>query len=92
MVGHAEALSDGLRGLGELLTDQGERLLREVRAARRELRARLEAAIKGDGAAQARSGPSEPPEPRRANGPQRGRFVRGGESEDLAPPSWVEYP
>ena len=51
MVGHAEALSDGLRGLGELLTDQGERLLREVRAAGRELRARLEAAIKGDGAA-----------------------------------------
>jgi vacuolar-type H+-ATPase subunit E/Vma4 len=104
MVGHAEALSDGLRGLGELLTDQGERILREVRAARRELRARMEAGIEGDADAPARREPpaarpqrepdrrdsSEPPEPRRANGARRGRFVRDGESEDLAPPSWVE--
>jgi hypothetical protein len=90
MVGHAEALSDGLLRLGELLTDQGERILREVRAARGELGAQLEAAIEGGGGASAPDDASEPSTPRRANGARDGRFVRDGDSEDLAPPPWVE--
>jgi vacuolar-type H+-ATPase subunit E/Vma4 len=94
MVGRAEALSDGLTKLGELLTEQGERILRDVRAARRELRAQLDAAIEDGGGAPAAPSeePAEPASPsprRRRNG--SGRFVRGERpAEELAPPSWVE--
>jgi len=37
----AEALSDGLRQLGELLTERGERILREVHAAHKRMQANL---------------------------------------------------
>jgi hypothetical protein len=90
MVGHAEALSEGLLRLGELLTEQGERILRDVQSARRELRARLEATIEGeqDAAAPERSVPPSPA-PRRPNGSRSGRFARERSGEP-APPEWVE--
>ena len=47
MVAHAEALSAGLRKLGELLTEQGERILRDTRTARQQLRAQMDSAIEG---------------------------------------------
>jgi hypothetical protein len=97
MVGHAEAISDGLLKLGELLTEQGERILRDVRAARRELRVQLDADIEGE-AAPAPSeaeAEAEPPAPLRRNGERSGRFVRAADAADtagdeLAPPAWVE--
>ena len=48
MVGHAEALSRGLLQLGELLTEHGKRILRDVQTARREMRAQLEEAVGGE--------------------------------------------
>jgi F0F1-type ATP synthase membrane subunit b/b' len=47
MVAHAEAVSAGLRKLGELLTEQGERILRDTRSARKQLRAQMDSAIEG---------------------------------------------
>jgi hypothetical protein len=93
MVSHAEALSDGLLRLGELLTEQGERILRDVQAARRDLREKLQLAIEGrDGAApEAGAEREERPAARRANGARRGRVERGTSgSDELAPPEWVE--
>jgi dsDNA-specific endonuclease/ATPase MutS2 len=99
MVGHAEALSQGLLKLGELLTEQGERILRDVRAARRDMRSQLDAAIRGESepveAPATDEGETDPdaPVPLRRNGSPSRRFVRGEgprSSEDLAPPSWVE--
>jgi hypothetical protein len=95
MIGHAEALSEGLLKLGELLTEQGERILGDVRAARRQMSANLTAAIEGEGAPPESNGePADPAPtpPLRRNGEGSGRFVRESERTDdeLAPPSWVE--
>lgn len=99
MVGHAEALSQGLLKLGELLTEEGERILRDVRAARRDMRSQLDAAIRGESepveAPSTGEDETDPdaPVPLRRNGSPSRRFVRGEgprSSEDLTPPSWVE--
>jgi hypothetical protein len=95
MVAHAEALSDGLLKLGELLTEQGERILRDVRSARRQMRANLDAAIEGNGPAPAPpdgDAEDESTPPLRRNGERTRRFVREPEraEDELAPPSWVE--
>jgi hypothetical protein len=73
MVAHAEALSAGLRKLGELLTEQGERILRDTRTARKQLRAQMDSAIEGHvPAPPSRDRPSIPAEP---SAPARGRGV-----------------
>jgi hypothetical protein len=79
MVGHAEALSEGLRRLGELLTEQGERILRDASRARKQLRAQMEAAIEGDG-------PPPPSRDRPRGAPPKRR------RDELAPPAWVDRP
>jgi hypothetical protein len=67
MVEHAEALSAGLRRLGELLTQQGERILRDTRNARRQLRAQMDSAIEGHvPVPPSRDRPSIPADPRAA--------------------------
>jgi hypothetical protein len=78
MVAHAEALSAGLRRLGELLTEQGERILRDTRTARQQLRAQMDSAIEGHvPAPPSRDRPTAPSEP----DPARGRrFSREPES------------
>ena len=96
MVGHAEALSEGLLKLGGLLTEQGERILRDVRTARRQMRVNLTAAIEGEGAEPAANGePAEeaPTPPLRRNGERSRRIVREAAraaDDELTPPAWVE--
>jgi hypothetical protein len=64
MVAHAEAVSAGLRKLGELLTEQGERILRDTRSARKQLRAQMDSAIEGHvPAPPSRDRPAAPAEP-----------------------------
>jgi hypothetical protein len=71
MVAHAEVLSAGLRRLGELLTEQGERILRDTRSARRQLRAQMDSAIEGHvPEPPSRDRPTAPAEP---SPPSRGR-------------------
>jgi hypothetical protein len=76
----AHALSTGLHRLGQLLGEQGERILREVRAAHQRMQADL------------RVGPpdaDEPPEPR----PRTARVARDRATaprrDDLQVPTWV---
>ena len=78
MVAHAEAVSAGLRKLGELLTEQGERILRDASSARQQLRAQMDSAIEGHvPAPPSRDRPSVPGAP---SAPARGRpFNRDAE-------------
>jgi len=91
MVSHAEVLSEGLLKLGELLTEQGERILRDVRTARREMRANLDAAIEG-GAPRAEREPAgdAEPVPLRRNSARRAARAASKPDDDLTPPAWVE--
>jgi hypothetical protein len=79
----ARALSEGLRQLGELLTEQGERILREVHAAHKRMQADLRV---GPGRAEPEPfGGDLPPAARERPKPGTGRQPR----ERLDVPSWV---
>jgi hypothetical protein len=82
VLAEAETLSTGLRRLGETLSDQGGRILRDVQSAHRRMQADLRVA------------PSGSERPRSSRSPGEGaRDASGGRSrnplEDLEVPNWV---
>jgi hypothetical protein len=90
VMSEAETLSDGLRRLGESLTGQGERILRDVQAAHRRMQADLRI---GPSDSDIESEPaSERTRTRAASPPagERGRPAgRRNPLEDLEVPRWV---
>ncbi|HEY1274267.1 MAG TPA: hypothetical protein VGF25_05130 [Thermoleophilaceae bacterium] len=78
----AQALSEGLRQLGELLTEQGERILREVHAAHRQMQADLKV---GPGRPGAGAEPADLPPAAR----ERPRPGTSQGRERLDVPTWV---
>jgi hypothetical protein len=88
VLAEARTLSSGLQRLGELLGDQGERILREVQAAHRRMQADLSVA-RPEGESR-----REPLPPRREAATPRldrpRRPARRNPIEDLDVPGWVE--
>lgn len=89
----ARALSSGLRQLGETLSDQGARILREVQAAHRRMQGDLRVGQDLEAGAEAGSrGRVSPIRGQAGARSGRGGRSRSGRRDDFDLPSWVDRP